>query len=215
METDEQIKQRIMETAREAFYLHGFSKVTVDEIAAKNGISKKTIYKYFQSKDDLVEAVTRETLSEMAKCCQSIVKEEGVDFVDRLKRMMTLVAVQYSNVGKALVEDLQKNAPHIWNQIAEFRTQRINIEFGAMLQEGMEKGIFRTDIDRDLILMIYSNAIQTIIKPEMLVHLPYSASQIFETIVKIIFEGILTEEAKPKYLSSTPGLTVAQQRVKP
>lgn len=213
METDAQIKQRILETAREEFYRHGFSKVTVDEIAAKNGISKKTIYKYFAGKDDLVEAVSRDTLAEMSRCCQSIVDEQGGDYVDKLKRMMTLVAVQYSNLGRPLVEDLQKNAPHLWNEIAAFRTQRINIEFGALLREGMEKGVFRGDIDRDLILMIYANAIQTIIKPEMLVNLPYSAAQIFETIIKVIFEGILTEEAKPKYLSQTPLLTVAQQRV--
>lgn len=213
METDEQVKRRILDTAREAFYLHGFSKVTIDEIATKNGISKKTIYKYFSSKDDLVQEVTRDTLAEMATCCQAIVAEEGVDFVDRLKRMMTLVAVQYSNVGKALVEDLQKNAPQIWDEIDRFRTQRINIEFNALLQEGMEKGIFRGDIDRQLILMIYSNAVQTIIKPELLVHLPYSAAQIFETIVKVIFEGILTEEAKPKYLSHPSLPSLAQQRI--
>ena len=213
MESNEQIRHRILNTAREAFFQHGFSKVTVDEIAVKNGISKKTIYKYFSSKDDLVLAVTRETLAEMAGCCQSIVREEGIDLVEKIRRMMTLVAVQYSNVGKALVEDLQKNAPHIWNEISEFRKQRINIEFGALLQEGMEKGVFRNDIDRGLILMIYSNAIQTIIKPEMLVHLPYSASQIFETIVKVIFEGILTDEAKPKFLSQPSLPTVAHQRI--
>ena len=213
METDAQTKQRIMESAREEFFRHGFSKVTVEEIAAKNGISKKTIYKYFDGKDDLVEAVSRETMSEMARCCQSIVDEQGVDYVDKLKRMMTMVAVQYSKLGRPLIEDLQKNAPRLWNEIAASRTQRINIEFGAMLREGMEKGVFRNDIDRDLILMIYANAIQTIINPEMLVHLPYTAAQIFETIVKVIFEGILTEEAKPKYLSQPPLLTVAQQRV--
>jgi hypothetical protein len=126
---------------------------------------------------------------------------------------MTMVAVQYSKMGRPLIEDLQKNAPRVWSEIAAFRTQRINIEFGTMLREGMENGVIRNDIDRDLVLMIYSNAIQTIINPEMLVHLPYSAAQIFDTIVKVIFEGILTEEAKPKYLSQPPLLTLAQQRV--
>jgi AcrR family transcriptional regulator len=50
METDSDTKQRIMESAREEFFRHGFTKVTVEEIAAKNGISKKTIYKYFDGK---------------------------------------------------------------------------------------------------------------------------------------------------------------------
>jgi hypothetical protein len=50
--------------------------------------------------------------------------------------------------------------------------------------------------------MIYNNAIQNIIRPEVLSQVPYTAAQVFDAIVKIIFEGILTDEAKPQYLSN-------------
>ena len=213
METSELIRLRILSTAGEEFFRHGFSKVTVDEIATRLGISKKTIYKYFSSKDELLRDVTRATMNEIGACCSDILKDEGIEFVDKLRNMMTTVGVHYSKLAKPLIEDLQKHAPHIWKEIADFRTERINKDFGALLQEGMEKGIFRRDIDRQLILLIYGNAIQTIINPEMLMNLPYTATQIFETIMKVMFEGILTEEAKPKYLSGQSILSVAKQRI--
>ena len=213
MELDSEIKERILSTARDEFFKFGFSKVTIDEIASKMGMSKKTIYKYFESKDDLVQAVTKATMDEMVNRCQEIIRDQEVDFVDKLRQMMTLVAVQYSKMGRPLVEDLQKNAPHIWKQIDEFRQERIHKDFGNLLREGMQKGMFRNDIDEQLILLIYMNAVQTIINPETLMHLPFTAAQVFDAIVKVIYEGILTDEAKSKYLSRQSLPSVAQQRV--
>lgn len=202
LETDAEIKSRICGAAREQFYQYGFNKVTVDEIAAKLGMSKKTLYKYFPSKDDLVQEVTRSTISQMDVCCQGFLNDANADFVVKLKNMMTFVAMQYAKMGRPLMEDLEKNAPHIWKEIDQYRSQSIMLYFGNLLKEGMEKGVFRTDVDRELVLMIYNNAIQNIIRPEVLSHVPYSAAQVFDAIIKIIFEGILTDEAKPRYLSN-------------
>ena len=213
MDNDDQVKQRILEASKELFFQYGFSRVTVDEIAAKIGISKKTIYKYFSSKEEIVDSVAKVIMNEMDRSCDLIMNEDGGDFVFKMKKMMTNVAVQYARVGTALLEDLQKYAPNVWKEIADFRTERINKRFGTLLEEGIEQGYLRKDIDRRLVLMIYGNAIQTIIQPEMLLQLPFSAVEIYETIVKVIFEGILTDEAKPKYLSHSPILSLAHQRI--
>lgn len=202
MENDQELKTRIINTARDQFYVHGFSKVTVDEIATKLGISKKTLYKYFESKDDLVREVTNTTMMEMEACCKQFLENDSIDFVEKLKNMMTFVAMHYAKVGKPLLEDLEKNAPHVWKQIDDHRAESIAVNFGSLLKEGVEKGIFRNDIDRELIMLIYNNIIQNIIKPEVLTHIPYTAAQVFETIVKIIFEGILTEDARARYRTS-------------
>jgi AcrR family transcriptional regulator len=202
MESDQEIKDRICTAAMEQFYIYGFNKVTVDEIAAKLGMSKKTIYKYFPSKDELVQEVTRMTIAKMDVCCQSFLKDETTDFVVKLKNMMTFVAVQYAKMGRPLMEDLEKNAPHIWKEIDEYRARSIMLYFNNLLKEGVAKGVFRSDVDRELILMIYNNTIQNIIRPEVLSQVPFTAAQVFEAIIKIIFEGILTDEAKPRYLSN-------------
>ncbi len=54
---------------------------------------------------------------------------------------------------------------------------------------------------------------QTIINPETLMHLSFSAGQVFDAIMKVIYEGIMTDEAKQKYLSRQSLPSVAQQRV--
>jgi AcrR family transcriptional regulator len=202
-DNEDEIKNRILTTARDQFFSHGFSKVTIDEIAARIGMSKKTIYKYYPSKDDLVSAVTTKTLSEVELCCKQIVENPKLDFVDKLRQMMTHAALHIAKMGKPLIEDLEKNAPHVWKQISDFRSKRILEDFGKILRDGVRKGIFRKDIDQRLMLLIYNNIIQNVISPEILTQIPFTASQVYETIIKIYFEGIMTDNAKTKFLQKT------------
>jgi len=200
MENDIEIKKRILFTARDEFFSFGFTKVSVDKIASKMGMSKKTIYKYFPSKDDLVRAVTETTLSEVEMGCKQIIENANLDFVEKLKQMMTHAALHISKMGRPLIEDLEKNAPQVWKEISEFRSKHIYEDFGKLLHEGVQKGIFRSDIDQQLVLMIYNNVIKNIISPEVLSQIPFTATQVYETIVKVIFEGIMTNKAKAKLI---------------
>lgn len=199
---DLELKNRILTAARDEFYIYGFSKVTVDEIANKLGMSKKTLYKFFPSKDELVREVVRMVIKEMEACRCNVMAHDDIDFVEKLKQLMKYVGIQYSKMSRHLIEDLEKNASSIWKEIADYRTEHIQKNFSALLKEGAAHGVFRIDVDDDLILLIYSNVIRNIINPEILTQLPYSAAQVFDAAIKILFEGMLTDAARKQYQSS-------------
>ena len=206
------MRSHILSTAKTLFLQFGFSKVTVDEIASRLGISKKTIYKYFTSKDELINTLLEQTISEMDAQCKGILQREDLGFVEKLREMMKNIAVQYSALHRPLMEDLERNAPHIWRRIAEFRSTLVHQGFGKLLREGIEQGMFRDDIDEKLILMIYLNAIESSINPQSLASLPFSAVQVYEAILKVIYEGILTSVARLR-IGRQSILSVAQQRI--
>jgi TetR/AcrR family transcriptional regulator, cholesterol catabolism regulator len=54
-----EMKERIQQKANDLFRRYGVKSITMDEIAAQLGASKKTIYQYFSDKDELVSAVVR------------------------------------------------------------------------------------------------------------------------------------------------------------
>lgn len=205
METDQithsdlELRERMLVAARDLFYIHGFSRVTMEEIANKLGMSKKTIYKFFESKDEIVQDVVRKTLTEVDTACKELMLQSNVNFVDKLKQMMTTVGMQYSRMGRPLIEDLQRNSPAAWKMISDYRTEKIQRDFGTLLKEGIDKGVFRNDIDRELVLLIYTHSIQDIINPEILSRIPFTAAQVFDAIIKVIFEGILTEVGRKQY----------------
>jgi AcrR family transcriptional regulator len=173
----------------------------MDEIAANIGMSKKTLYKFFPGK----EALVKEMISTM-KCAVDdhidlVWNNESMNFMDKLKSVMNFIGKQTTRLHGPLLEDLHKNVPEVWNEIHDFRKANAVKRFTAFINDGVENGVFRKDIDRQLIVLFYLHAIQGMINPETLSQLPYSANQVFDAIIRIIFEGILTEEGRHEYLS--------------
>jgi AcrR family transcriptional regulator len=201
MHEDKEIKERILTKAEEMFIQFGYSRVKMEEIAAGLGMSKKTLYKFFPSKENIVRE-----MFESARCCiqqylEDLWKDDHLDFVGKLKGMMDYIGKQTSKFRGPLLEDLHKNIPEMWNEVQEFRRQHTMKKAADLIEEGVEKGIFRKDIDQQLTLLMYINSINGIINPEILSQLPCSSNQAFETIIKIMFEGILTEDGRAKYIS--------------
>ena len=65
MAEDNPIRAQILTKAREEFFTHGFSKVTTDELAVALGISKKTLYQHFSSKEELLQAAVYQLRDEL------------------------------------------------------------------------------------------------------------------------------------------------------
>jgi len=198
---ENEIRNRILEAATEQFLRFGFTRVTMDEVASGLGMSKKTLYQHFPGKEALLREVMRRRMREIEAGYEGILRDDSLDFVEKLKDLMSFMAVQFSRVGQVFLQDLQKNAPEVWREVETFRGRRASSLFGNLVNEGIQKGMFRADVDQHLLTLLYVSAIQGIINPDALSQLPLSASQAFENIIKIIYEGILTDKARAKYVA--------------
>lgn len=78
-------KEQIIQAARELFHQFGFKKVSMDEIAKKAGVTKKTIYMYFNSKEDLLKYFIQEEISNMEKIVQKV-EEQNLDFFETVNQ---------------------------------------------------------------------------------------------------------------------------------
>ena len=201
MHEEKEIKDRILNQAEQLFLQFGYSKVTMDEIAASLGMSKKTLYKFFPGKEVLVKEMITSMKCSIDEHIEYVWNNEEMDFMDKLKSVMNFIGKQTTKLQGPLLEDLHKNIPEVWQEIHDFRKANAVSRFTTFINEGVKTGVFRNDIDRQLIVLFYLHAIQGLINPETLSQLPFSANQIFDAIIRIIFEGILTEEGRKEYLS--------------
>jgi AcrR family transcriptional regulator len=200
--TDIEAKAKILKGAEEMFMQHGYSKVTMEEIAAGLGISKKTLYKFFPNKKELLRELMTERQCEFMEHIEEIWKREDIDFVGKFRSTLDFVGERSSKMNK--FQDIQRIAPEIWKEIHDFKKEKIFEKVRRLFEAGFETGIFRNDIDRDIVILVYTNAVESIVNPEVLSELPCTAGQAFEAISKIIFEGILTEEGRSKYIFHKP-----------
>jgi AcrR family transcriptional regulator len=196
MPIDDATRGRIIEVAREHFFRLGFSKVTMSEIATELGMSKKTLYEYFPSKEELLSEVITSVQNNVSEKIDAIIADESLDFVEKLKLLFSHGAEFHSRFTKHFFIDIQKNAPQIWKCCDSFRMERMRKNVEKLVREGVKKGYFRKDVNEHVVVMMHTLSVQNLMTPEVLAELPVTMNQLFETIVKVIFEGILTDKAR-------------------
>jgi AcrR family transcriptional regulator len=198
---ENEIKEKILHKAAEMFLQFGFSKVTMEEIAVELGMSKKTLYKFFTGKEQLLKEMVTGMRCKLEDYVEELWGNNDIPFLEKLKNLMNYIGNQSSTFRGPLAHDLQKNFPLLWDEINESRKTHSLQKFNLLINEGIEKGVFRKDIDQQIIILLCMNAIQGILIPEVLAQLPYTANQVFDSIMRVFLEGIFTEEGRNKYLS--------------
>src|SRR5690606_20249064 len=195
----EAVAQRVLETATEQYLRLGFSTVTTDETARAAGVSKKTLYQHFPSKEELLRSVVRENCERHNQSVKAICRDRTCSIGKRLKRMMNYRSKVFGEISPALMHAMRRSAPEAWQQIEQSRQRCIHDDFGALLEEGRKRGDFRKDIDPQIFMMIYAETLRNVINPQAFAQLGTPPQRVFETVYKVLFEGILTDKARKEY----------------
>lgn len=196
--SDAEIRNRILEKARDHFLQFGFSTVTMSEIAADLRMSKKTVYAFFPSKEDLAAEMVKGMQAEISSRINLLVEDHEMDFIEKLKHILDITAEHHSKLTPHFRMDLQKHAPGACKCTDEFQNQQIHLIVGKVIHEGVTKGMFRGDINEAVATSMFIAAFQLLMRPESLARIPHSIPDIVEAISKVMFEGILTENARGK-----------------
>jgi len=191
-------KDRILESAQGKIFDRGFSKVTVDEIAEDLGMSKKTIYKFFPSKEDIMLGILRMTMRRIEKQVVGIVDSDK-PFEEKFPAFLALLARMARNISKPLQKDIQKYMPAVDREIEEFRREKIYGRLNQMFRQAKAEGFLREDLNVDIFMMVFTSAAQSIMIPSVLADHSFSAQEAFKQIFRILFEGGLTDSARSKF----------------
>lgn len=197
---DEQItKQRILDKSLEMFQQYGFSKVTMEEIASTLSISKKTLYKHFVNKEHILKELVESVKCETENKFEKIFADENSDFIQKLEMVLEIIGANIQKMQGHITHDLIKNYPEIWREIQEFRRKKSQAKFIKLIDLGIKEGFVRADINSQMAMLVYTAAIHEIMIPDTLSQVPLSANQVYDEIIKILFEGILSEKGRYRY----------------
>src|SRR5262245_52459044 len=101
--SDGPLAQRIVTSARHHFLGHGFRHVTMDDLADELGMSKKTLYTAFPSKNDLLEAVLSEKLRAVDHDLREITADSSSDVLVALRRLLACMQHHTEEIKPAFV----------------------------------------------------------------------------------------------------------------
>jgi TetR/AcrR family transcriptional regulator, cholesterol catabolism regulator len=207
------LRSRVIEAAAALFLSRGFVRVTADDIAARLGISKATLYKVFHGKEEILRAVVRGYLAQVLGRVEGLIADRSLGFVEKMVALLTLLGDQIARLEPVLVRDLQRHAPGTWQEIEAFRQEKIAKNFRVILESGRREGFFREDVDLDLLLAMFASLVREFVNPAALLRTGRSASETFESVIKVFFQGILTDKGRRDFSTRTPVLFQPRKEV--
>ena len=191
-------KGRILEFARELFFRYGFTRVTIDEIAAELHISKTTFYRFFKSKEDLLAEVVRAYYRKMRDGISDIMAQSAGGYVEELKKVLLYIRDMLERVDARTQEDFRTSAPGIWKTLQELKHRMVHTALEKVLEEGMGSKVIRPDIDArkvaDVLIMAFENALDS----EVLRPLSLSVEEAFHTLIDMFLGGILMKSKESR-----------------
>ena len=155
------MKESIVNHAIPLFLQFGFKSVTVDDLALKMSISKKTIYTHFPTKEQLVETSVMKhfdlVIDKILSICQ-----HSKDPIIELYQIKKEVSKYLSNEKNSPIYQLQKYYNTIYNKLKQKEFNALGSMFSASLNRGINIGLFRSGIDIDFVTRIFFNGIRGI-----------------------------------------------------
>ncbi len=187
------MKNKILEKSTELFLNLGFKSVTMDEIASALGVSKKTIYKYFINKTELVAAVTDFMFNSICTGIDIIceLKKDPIEEIFDIKRF---VMSNLKDEKSSPQYQLQKYYPKIYASLSK---KQFDLMRGCVIEnliQGIEKGLYRKHIDVEFISRIYFNGMVSIKNKDLFPLDDYSMNILMNYYLDYHLRGICTEK---------------------
>jgi AcrR family transcriptional regulator len=189
-------RQRIVAAARAHFFSHGFRSVTMDDLAAELGISKKTLYAHFPGKFDLLEAVLADKFAAVEARLKEVTRAPSHDFPATLHELLAGTQRELDEIKPPFVRDMRQKAPHVFKVVERRRAALIQRYFGKLFVEGQRAGMVRKDVPAKLIIEILLAIVQSVMNPPKIEELGMMPKEAFGEILKIVLEGALTQKGR-------------------
>lgn len=193
-------QEKIIHVAGEMFFRLGIRSVSIDDICRELGISKKTFYVYFESKDALIERLLQTNLEYISSKMADLAALR--DFRQLVKLFLKRQQNEKNDVRRVpqLVYDLKKYYPR---QFADFQERCFAIHKQYLVQYiqiGVEQGLVRANLNVEITALIfariYSNAIRDFEELEAYNH---NMHQLGHVTLDILVRGILSKDGLELY----------------
>lgn len=185
--------KNILLKVRDLYTKYGIKSITMDDVAAELGISKKTIYHYVTDKDDLVGKFVSYEISmrqeEIHKCFQT-----GFNAIEELFEISLFMNKLIRDQNPATDHDLKKYYPHHYEKMVKIRREGTFDYILQNLKKGKEEGLYRKEIDAEIIAKFYISRLESIHQNDLFTVEEFTSFRLFAELLTYHIRGIATDK---------------------
>jgi AcrR family transcriptional regulator len=151
--------ERIIQGGEDLFLQAGIKSVTMDDIAKHLGMSKKTIYHFFNDKNDLVIALVKKKLEE-DECQINDIIQNSDNVMEEMINMMKCSEEIFGRINPIVIHDMQKYHPDAWAEFQKFKADVLIKTLEDLLTKGIKQGFIRPEIDVKILAKMRVNQVE-------------------------------------------------------
>jgi TetR/AcrR family transcriptional regulator, fatty acid metabolism regulator protein len=186
-------RQQLLAAATRVFAQRGFDACRVGDIAKEAGVAYGLLYHYFNSKDELLETIFRNTWSQMVERIREV-EDSGERTREQLRRVAALVLrswVRDPDLVRVLVREITRT-PHLQDQVDE-----IGHAFDALeriIRRGQERGEVRGELEPRVAAYVFYGALEELLTGWVMGGLPAAHEDVGRAeriVVTILCDGLV------------------------
>ena len=146
----------MLEQIKELFFEFGIKNLNMDDISRKLGISKKTLYRYVKSKEDLITKLFEYEENKGI----AYANENGslnVNAIEKLFKASLMVYEEMKRFNPMIMFELRKYYEQLFNEFHTRKLAQISKSMQINLKQGIEEGLYRADVNIEAVVNLFIN----------------------------------------------------------
>lgn len=184
---------KILLQVSDLYQKYGIKSVSMDDVARELGISKKTLYEFFTDKTDLVAKMLDFQISKIRSVFEGE-KDDKNNAIDHLLEISHIITAFLKNFSPTIHYDLQKYYPTVFKSLFEYKRVYMLASVKSNIERGIKEGLYRSDLNPDLIAQIYVNRIEASLDADFLTTHEYSTNELFSEMFTYHIRGIASKQ---------------------
>lgn len=186
----------ILAQSLQIFREYGIKSVSMDDLSSSMKISKKTLYKYFTNKENLLEILFLEFMPlEFEDYSVASYQKHG-NAIKFLFDIQTFLIAQKSFFTPAINYDLQTTYPHIYKAVQEGIIEQAQNLIAKNIELGQLQHVYKKNINATIVSYIFSQLSILIENPK---ENSFSSEELFNEILKIFVYSIANSEGITRF----------------
>ncbi|MGZ7445109.1 TetR/AcrR family transcriptional regulator [Paenibacillus sp. TH7-28] len=183
------MKERIIQAAEQEILQRGF-KFTIRDLAAGLGVSTKTLYQYFESKERIIEHIVERAVAEMKEAEAAIMADGTLNTLQKLRKALVVLPQRFLFTDIRILQELRKRYPKQWREIDKYVTTSWD-HIRSLVKEGMAEGVLRP-FDIEIFIQIYIGALYRLMDDQTVRNTELPLEKALVQMVDLLLRGIVS-----------------------
>jgi AcrR family transcriptional regulator len=188
------LKKRIIEKAANLFYSYGVKSVTMDEVADQLGISKRTLYIAYNSKDDLLRGILEDEYEKLKNYIDTEREQNKNDGMRMLIKLTLYSRQLIESISKRFFEELEKFHTNLFYEYWTKFKNECDEQIISFMDMAKEKGYIREEVNIKLAHGVLDIIMRN--NHELMKSGKYTKEEIQNSGTKPYVRGIFTAEGR-------------------